>query len=926
MSTANYVGAVRDWDNDQVLVWERDESGRSVRRWPVEHYFFAPNPDGKHRSMLGYNLERFDFDTEDELKQAARQVSGRIHESDISPLFKTLMTHYHDLPTPPVNFAFLDIEVDYRSKLGFAGPSNPYGIINAITIYQSWTGGYKQYVVPPLVNGVRWSGTVEDIRAEFTRLMDEGNLTKGVYPELVLCRTEAELLQHLVADIQDADIISGWNSEFFDLPYIIKRLMLVWPKMVNKLCFPGCKPPRERQVEKFGAPETVYSLAGRTHLDYKDLFEKFTFEGRESYALGNILAEEIGMGKLHYEGTFEELYHNTFPTFCAYNFRDVSGMVDLEAKFKFIQMVNQMAHENTCLFENMLGTVRYVETGIANYAHNTLNVRVPDKRLMTDGEKVEGALVLNPRIGLHEYIGSVDITSLYPKTIESLNISPEMFVGQFAEGEEAWSAIMRGHSISGVATPVDAEFSLVEDNNDFIELSAAEWREVILEQKWAITAYGTVFKQGDGKGLVPSVLAFWFTERKRLQGEKKKWTKTVRDLEDKIKREGVDDQLRAELQEAEKQRDHYDLLQLTKKIQLNSTYGALLNKAFRFGRKEMGASVTACGRQITTHMMHTIHGMLEPENPQRIVKTTEVDKDGKLVNAYTMGGDTVIYGDTDSCYFKTHAANEDEAVAVADEVASATNATFPEFMRTAFNCQPGFDIHIKAGREVVAVRGLFQAKKKYVLKVFDLEGNRVDKLKSQGSEIKKSDTPKIIQNFLKELVSRILSGDDYPAVEAFVNAQRKKLLGVDGDIFSMGVSKQANNLDAFHAAWIRAGKPEAGKVQIPGADSPQALPGQIRAAIHYNELVNIHEEGAKLVRSGDKVRIFYLKGNLHKMKSIGFPAEMERFPDWFLQEFQVDKRLTEEKMIDNKLRGIFSAIGWDIPTPQNTLINSILKF
>jgi DNA polymerase elongation subunit (family B) len=647
-SKRSYVGAVRDYDSDSVLVWERDENGRHLRILPCEYYFFAPLENGRYKSILGYNLERYDFETEDEMKQALRQVGGRVHESDIAPHFKALMNYYCDLPTPVVHFAFLDIEVDYRAKHGFAGPSNPYGIINAVTIYQSWTGGYKQYLVPPLVNGVRWSGTVEDIKAEFTRLMDEGNLTKGIYPEIVICKTEAELLQHLVADIQDADIISGWNSEFYDLPYIIKRLELVWPKMVAKLCFAGCKPPREREREKFGSPEKVYSLSGRAHLDYKELFEKFTFEGRESYALGNILAEEIGMGKLHYDGTLEQLYQNAFPTFAAYNFRDVSGMVDLDDKFKFIQLVNQMSHENTCLFENMLGTVRYVETGIANFAHNTLQVRVPDKQMMNDDDKVEGALVLNPSIGMHEYIGSVDITSLYPKTIESLNISPEMFVGQFSEGEEAWSAIIRGHSIAGDAVPDDTTFRLNEDNRDFIDLSVAEWRDVIKEQKWAVSAYGTIFRQGEGIGLVPSVLSFWFAERKRLQNEKKKWGAKVRDLETVIKKDGTNDKLSSDLKEAEKQRDHYDLLQLTKKIQLNSTYGALLNKNFRFGRKEMGASVTACGRQITTHMMHTIHAFLEPENPQKMVKTTEVDKDGVVSNAYIMGGCTVIYGDTDS--------------------------------------------------------------------------------------------------------------------------------------------------------------------------------------------------------------------------------------------------------------------------------------
>jgi DNA polymerase elongation subunit (family B) len=688
------------------------------------------------------------------------------------------------------------------------------------------------------------------------------------------------------------------------------------------MCFIGCRKPKWSERDHYGSPEPVCTIYGRSHLDYKDLFEKFTFEGRESYALGNILAEEVGVGKLHYEGTLEELYHNAFPLFCAYNFRDVSGMVDLEGKFKFIQMVNQMAHENTCRFPDMLGTVRYVETGITNFAHTKKKVIVPDKRIMTDGDKVEGAIVLTPKIGLWEFLGSVDLVSLYPTEIMSANISPEMFIAQFVDAEEAWSAIMFGTTTEHVPVPEDEVYRANTDDGDFIEMSRVEWKAVLIEQKWCLTAYGTIFDQSRGMGLVPEVLSYWFAERKRLQGEKKKFGKLAREEQDPVKKA-----------EYERQEEHFDLLQLTKKIQLNSTYGALLNAAFRFGRKEMGASVTACGRATTTQMMQVIHKHLEGTN-RRLVKTTEVDKDGKVSHGYTIDSDVIIYGDTDSCYFRTKATNKADAIKIADEVAAVVNAGWPAFMVNAFNVQPDFNGRMKAGREVVAERGLFQAKKKYVLKVVDNEGVTPAggyKLKSQGSEIKKSDTPKIIQGFLKDLMGRILSGDGYPEVEAFVNVQRKALLGKDGDIFSMGVAKQANNLDEYYAAWVRAGRPIAGKVMLPSEMNRDgyagtAVPGQVRAAIHYNEIVKEKEQGAKLVRGGDKVRVFYLKPNHHRWKSIGIPAELERFPDWFDDEFAVDKRLTEEKMFDNKLKGIFSAIGWEVPTPQNTLINSILKF
>lgn len=901
----NYVGAVRDWDNDLIVVWERGPEGRVRRTFKVPYYFYVPKEGGQFRGIDGVELEKLVFDSEDEMKAAARQYMVK-YESDIPPLFKVLMNYYHDLPVPVVNYAFLDIEVDYSSKIGFAGPSNPYARINAVTIWQSWTKQYKTYVVPPIQeDGTVWNGTVEDIEAEFRVLIEKGELRKTDKPIIKICKHETELINCMLDDLQDADIISGWNSEFFDLPYIVRRIELQMPHLLKKLCFTGCSKPRQKFVERFGSQEMIYTLAGRTHLDYLDLFKKFTFEGRTSYSLGNILQEEIGLAKLHYEGTLEQLYKRDFPRFTAYNFRDVGGLVDLDVKFKFIQLVNQMAHENTVLFGDMLGTVRYVETGIANRAHNVHNMIVRDKNIMTDGEKVEGALVLNPRIGMHEWIGSVDINSLYPSVIRAINISPEKYIGQFMDGEVDWHGIM----VEQDNKPHYLRF----DDGEVFEATGEEWRSLLVEKKWAISAYGTVFDQSCGLGLVPDTLAFWFGERKRLQAEKKKYTKLAKDEKDPTKKG-----------EYEKLVEHYDLLQLTKKIQLNSTYGALLNVAFRFGRKEMGASVTACGRKITTHMMETIHNLLQPNAPLLIEKSTEVDDDGWVQHVYVARSDTVIYGDTDSCYFRTHASNKDEAVAVADETAKLTNETFPDFMRRSFNCQPTYDDLIKAGREVVAIRGIFQAKKKYILRVVDVEGFATDKLKSQGSEIKKADTPKIIQQFLKDLMALLLDGRQYPDIEEFVNRRRRDLLGKDGDIFTMGVAKQVNNLDAFYAAWQRAGKPAKGKLVV--NSNPQNVPGHVRAAMNYNALAQQFEEGAKLIKSGDKVIIFYLKPNVHEMKSIAFPADMYEFPTWFTDNFAVDRRITEQKMIDNKLDGIFEALNWEVPTPQRALVNKLLKF
>ena len=887
--TTNYVGIASDWDSGKVMVFIRDEEGRRVEWFNPPMYFYTPDEAGEYMSMYGEKCEKYTFSSKEEF-EAAKKLPIKKYESDISPADKVLLDNFYGVPTPNVNTAFFDIEVDYKSEKGFSRPSNPYAPVNAVTIYKAWSKEYVTIAVPPK----NWDGKMPD---QILANQCDVHVTTQYH----IVKTEAELLDMFLKHIEDADILSGWNSDFFDMPYLVKRVeMSLGNRAAQRFSFLGCRSPRFKEVERFGTPELTVQIFGRSHLDYLNMFKKFTFGGRTSFALASILEDEVDIRKLEFEGTLEELYNNNFAHFLLYNVRDVEGLVKLDEKFKFIGLVNQMAHENTVPFDAILGTVKYVETGITGYAHYKMQQVVQDKVIATDGEKVEGAIVLNPKKGLHPWIGSVDINSLYPNTIRALNISPEMLIGQFTQGEEDWK---------GIAKADDKNHILVMDNGEEYSGTGKDWIEILKTNKWACSGYGTVFDQSKGPGILPTILGDWYSSRKKLQAEKKKYGKLYKSEKDPVKKE-----------EYRIQEELFDLLQLTKKIAMNSMYGALLNQAFRFGRKELGASVTGSGRQITSHMMATISQFFTGEYSEPI-KTTEIDKDGKVQNIYiTDEISPVVYGDTDSAYVKLPATNKEEAIEMADLMAEFVNDSFPEFMRSKFICQPGFDNLILAGREIVAIRGLFQAKKKYICKVVDLEGVAVDKLKSQGSEIKKSDTPKIIQKFMTIVLDKILNGADYPEVEAFVIDQRDELIkkASNVDIISMGVNKQVNKLDAFYDEWTRFEK--TGKRKV-------ALPGHVRASVNYNEAVRHYEgAGAKFVKSGDKVIIFYVKPNQWNFQSIAFPAETTKFPKWFLENFSVNTALTEEKMIDLKLEGIFSAINWDVPSKQTKLTNSLLSF
>lgn len=968
----NYISSVHDWDQDKIMVWERPVEGgeRVLRIEEPPRYFYVPNDEGEYTAVDDTKLVKLVFETREEFEEAKKKHRVK-YESDFQPEARLLMDNYYDRPTPVINYVFLDIEVDYSAKLGWSTVENPYAPINAITIYQSWTDQFITYAIPPK----GWKKTQEEFDKEIAALWEEHHL--AFKPNITLCKNERELLLYMLGDIEDADIISGWNSEFFDNPYIIKRLeRVLGKKAVAGMCFRGAPPPRERIVNRFGSPAVTYVLYGRTHLDYLDLFKKFTFEGRVSYSLANITAEELDVPKLDYPGTLEELYNNAFEMFIAYNAHDVGVLKKLDEKYNLMQLVNQMSHENTVPFMAILGTVRYVETGITNRAHYVHNRIVPDKRINTEkNEKVEGAIVMVPYAGLHEWQGSVDIASLYPSVIRALNMSIETFIGQFEQGERAWADIRKNGT---------GFWTLVMADGQTYSAAAYEWNKHFRESNWCVSSFGTVFDQNK-PGMVADTLTFWYSERKRLQAEKKKYAKLLKDETDPKKRE-----------EYEHLVEHYDLLQLTKKIQLNSCYGALLNENFRWGRREVGASVTGSGRQISTHMAETIGTIItgrpvklmkrfapgthdstgkeirekagdwisecgaskrrgskkETEPYARALRRNEIDK---LMNdlpsevemeikKHSETGEvglvptaaiyfpvftddhshctSIIYGDTDSCYFRTGGADYDSAVELADAIADGVNGTFPAFMQEAFNCTDGREKLINAAREIVAERGLFlHAKKKYTLRVVNLDGADLrakPKLKSMGSEIKKADTPKVVQDFLKDLMDLVLTGKNYPELEKFINAHRGTLMH-DVDVLELAPSKQVNNLDALYAEYKRTEKVNNGKMAH--------CPGHVRAAINYNEMIEQFEYGtAKPLIAGDKVAILYLKPNTYGMKSIGFPADLQQLPVWFTENFAVDLKVTEEKMIDMKISGIFDAMGYEVPTLQMSFIKSAFTF
>ena len=952
----------------KVTVWERTEYGdRIAREYDAPYEFYVEHERGKFTSIFGKKLTKLKFSSYDEMQDALQQAAAdgiMTYESDISPELKILAKNYYDVPAPKLHVTFYDIENDYDPERGYAsveeenlatGDLGPYAPVNAIALHHHWTGRSVVYVVPP---------PGFDVKTQFDKSLHE-------LSEIVFCKDEKELLWGFLDEIKDTDCLSGWNNKLFDDPYMYKRIkQVLGDRAVDMMSFPdsGRRTVRERQIELFGKLKTTVEFRGRISLDYMDLFRKYEMNQRPSYKLEAIADELLPhLPKLSYTGSLAQLYRNDFNHFVRYNIRDTEILKGFEDKLGYVNLANVMYHSATGKADQVFGTIRLADLSIVNYCHNVINVIVPDWVPKEDGS-IQGAMVLYPQIGFHRWIGSVDINSLYPKSIESLNISPETLIGQFLTKIKAWEAIRYGHNVT---------LELKYEDGTIETHTAKEWKEILKEHKWAVSGYGTVFDQNK-QGVVPSLLSSWYTDRKKYQ----KMKAQEYDLAKAIKEAAggkMSKEDQAKYDAHMEKSTYYDRLQYVYKIKLNSTYGALTNYRFRFFRLEMGESTTGTGRGVLQHQLRkvteilggdynsqfplygsmadleersgagkkdkkhksdlSLYGM-EVKQGNRGYKARHEDLDGTendeiegtLIDAAKYGPEVcldgphfngqfdseyVVYGDTDSCYFATGADNQEDATKIADFVADRVNKSFPAFMREAFLCQPGYDEHIKCGREVVSDAGIFVDKKRYVLHLVDLDGNKVDKLKVMGLEMRKTTTPKPIQNFLKDAVSMVLSEKPWDEINQFIIDYRDSVL-FSMDLMDIGLPKGVKKVEEYSQKKAMV-YDEFGK--------KYAIPGHVSATLHFNEcLAEYGDKENAPIGSNTKIKVFYLKKPVNGYKSIALPTDIERIPDWFTQNYKVDRALHAEKLIDANLGHIFKAIGKEVPTHQSVLFNSLYGF
>ena len=508
---------------------------------------------------------------------------------------------------------------------GYASPDDAFMPITAIAVHLQWLDTLVCLAVPPK-----------------TLTMEQAQELVKDFPNTILFETEYELLDTFLSLIEDADVLSGWNSEGFDIPYTVNRVIKALSKEDTRRFCLWNQFPKRREYEKYGKTSVTYDIVGRVHLDSLSLYRKYTYEERHSWKLDSVAEDELGERKTQYEGTLDQLYNNDFKTFIEYNRQDCAILEKLDKKLSFIDLANTIAHENTVLLQTTMGAVAVTEQAIINEAHS-LGLIVPSRAKQDDKEDIDedgpsdtqaaGAYVAYPKKGLHDWIGSMDINSLYPSVIRALNMGPETIIGQLRQ--EYTKAEIAGKMSKGSSFAASwegkfgsNEFELVmskdiaqeitvdwEDGKSDI-LSGAQLYSLIYENNnpWLLSANGTIFTV-EKEGIIPGLLARWYKERKDLQ----KKLKAAIDSGNKVEEE------------------YWDKRQLVKKINLNSLYGAILNPGCRFYDNRIGQSTTLTGRRIARHMSAKINEII----------TGEYNHVGKaIIYGDSVTGDTMIRTDS----------------------------------------------------------------------------------------------------------------------------------------------------------------------------------------------------------------------------------------------------------------------------------------
>jgi DNA polymerase elongation subunit (family B) len=677
---------------------------------------------------------------------------------------------------------------------------------------------------------------------------------------------EDMLLKYLnLYEYINPSIVTGWNIDYFDTPMLYNRIKrLLGEKHANRLSPIG---------ECFWSPyRKRYFMAGVSYLDYIELYKKYNYGELPNYRLDTVAQIELGRGKVEYKGNLDQLFRDDIEKFIEYNLVDVELVVEFDRKLQFIDLCRGICHAGHVTYEDFVYSSKYLEGAMLTYLRRK-NLVAPNKpadrrekmeALNAAGEsKFIGAYVKDPIVGKYDWIYDLDLTSLYPSIIMTINISPETKIGKI----QNWDA---NKFIKG-------EIDYYQFDGE--RISKENLKKYLDESKYSIASNGVLYTQ-DKVGCIPGILDLWFQQRVEFRKLEKKYG-----------------------QEGDKEKyAFYAKRQLVQKILLNSLYGVLGLPAFRFYDIDNAEAVTLTG--------------------QTVIKSTADMANIKYNKELgTKDVDSNIYIDTDSVFFSAVPLMEkrfpnwksetQDTIAgyvdgIAGEVQDYLNNFYDILSVKVFNVAA--DKHrFEIKKEFVAKSGLWVAKKRYAQWIIMNNGVPMDKLDVKGLDVKRSSFPKAFQDIMAEVLISILRGETEQEISDKVLAFKKKMTEYD-------VKDVAKNAPVKELSKYMGKKRQPFQIE-------KGTPAHIKAAIAYNDCLKHFDSPFKYspMRNGDKIKWVYLKDNPLGLDGLGFtgyddPQEIINFVATY-----VDHNKIFERELKGKLQDFFDAVGWgEVVSEQRT--------
>ena len=663
----------------------------------------------------------------------------------------------------------------------------------------------------------------------------------------VKCDSEIHLLKEFLAFWEKyyPDIVTGWNSEFFDIPYICNRIKKLFgeDELMRLSPWGGV---RDREVYQMGRHHQIYEIQGIAALDYFDLYRKFTYSAQESYRLDHIAFVELGEQKTGnpFE-TFREWYTKDYQSFIEYNINDVELVDKLEDKMKLIELSLTMAYDAKVNYTDVLGSVRYWDILIYNHLREK-NIVIPQKIKAEKVEKFEGAYVKDPIVGMHKWVMSFDLNSLYPHLIMQYNISPETLVNSNDELEEGMvDRILEG--------------------------------KITTSKEHCMTPNGALFRK-DKRGFLPEIMETMYNDRvkfKRLLLEarqKYEDTKNPQLLKDISK---------------------YNNIQMAKKISLNSAYGAIGNNWFRYFDLLVATAITTSGqlsiRWIEKALNIYLNKILETKNEDYVIAS---DTDSVYITFDNLVGKVFEKGETPE--------------RITDFLDKIAKEKLEPFIHRSYQAlaktMNAYEQKMEMSREVIADKGIWTAKKRYILNVHDSEGVRykTPQLKIMGIEAVKSSTPAVCRQKIKDALNIIMTSDE-KELNDFIQDFRNEFMSLPPE--DIAYPRSVNGLKKFSSS---------------NGMFAKGAPIHCKGAILYNHLVRKHKLSNKypLIQEGDKIKFLHMKQpNIYTSSAFSFVTFMPKELD-IMDRIDYDTQFT--KSFVEPLRFITEKIRWRIDDSYGT--------